>query len=227
MAGGSTTGPRPATAMPELIDISVRLEDGMPTWPGSVGYRRHHEMRLENGDPSNVSRLDFDVHCGTHIEAPLHFLPGGAPLEEIPLDTFVGAAWVADVGNVSDVSDAVLDAAGVPAGTARLLVKTGNSALWATPQPFRRDYAGLTRAAAEWVVARGIRLVGLDYLSIQRFADDFETHRILMRAGVLILEGLDLSGATTGPYELWCPPIRVAGAEAAPVRAILHRTEPR
>jgi arylformamidase len=209
--------------MSKVIDISVRLEDGMPTWPGSVGFHRHDAMRIADGDPANVSRVDLDVHSGTHVEAPLHFLEDGLALDDIPLDTFVGPAIVADLRGVRAIGAAQLESAGLPPGTERVLIRTDNSPLWAHPdRRFRTDYVGLTADGARWVADRGIRLVGIDYLSIQRYEDDFETHRILLRAGTVILEGLDLGSVDAGPYELSCLPVRIADAEAAPVRAVLY-----
>ncbi len=209
--------------MTALIDISVRLGPGMPIWPESVGIHLSRTLALSRGDSANVSRLDMDVHCGTHIDGPMHFLHDGDPLEAYPIELFIGTAWVTHVVGVTTISATVLDGLGIPDGTERLLLRTANSSLWhETPARFHADYVGLLPSAATWVVERGIRLVGIDYLSIQRYGDDPETHRILMRAGVAILEGLDLEGVAAGRYRLVCPPIRLGGAEAAPARAFLE-----
>lgn len=209
--------------MGQPIDISVRLHAHMPTWPNSAGFRLERTLGFAIGDDVNVSRLDMDVHCGTHVEAPLHFLADGQPLEAFPLDLFLGEAHVAYLPDTSAISAADLERVGVPDGTERLLLRTANSELWRRgPQPFRTDYIALLPEAATWIAARGIRLVGIDYLSIQRYGDDPETHRILMRAGVAILEGLDLSDVDAGRYRLHALPLRLAGAEAAPVRAVLE-----
>lgn len=208
--------------MPLLIDVSVRLHTDMPVWPGSAGIRVSRTMRIADGDAANVTRLDMDVHCGTHLEAPLHFLADGIPLEQMPLDTFLGSAEVVDVGAADSVTPTDLEAAEIPDGTERLLLKTRNSTLWTSSEPaFQRDYVAITTDAAAWLVDRGIRLVGIDYLSIQRYEDGPETHRILMRGGVAILEGLDLARVTPGSFTLVCFPLKVAHAEAAPVRAVL------
>lgn len=208
--------------MPRLIDISVRLEPGMPTWPNSAGMNVSRMLDMSAGDPVNVSRLEMDVHCGTHVEAPLHFLAGGDALEAYDLDIFSGTAYVARLPEVAAISAGELDEIGVPPGTERLLLRTANSELWQSPQPFRTDYVALLPDAATWIAGRGIRLIGIDYLSIQRYGDDPETHRILMRAGVAILEGLNLSDVDAGTYRLHALPLRIAGAEAAPVRAVLE-----
>ena len=202
-------------------DISLPIEPGLPTWPTSEGFRVRSAMQLASGDPANVSVLELDVHTGTHVEAPLHFLPDGAALDAVPIERFVGAARVVAVEGDRVTGDdlAALD---IPAGTKRLLIKTRNSARWAAGWgAFDPVYVALTRDAATWVVANGIELVGLDHLSIQQYEDDGETHRILMRAGVTILEGLNLDGVEPGRYTLVCAPIRLVGTEAAPARALL------
>lgn len=204
-----------------VIDVSLAIDAGLPTWPTSEGFRYRDAMRIADGDPANVTVVEMDVHTGTHVEAPMHFLDGGAPLDSIELERFVGPAVVVDVDGPAVTAEA-LAALGVPAGTQRLLVKTANSARWAAGWgEFDPVYVSLTPDAARWVVDQGVRLVGIDHLSIQLFDDDGETHRILMRAGVAILEGLNLAGVEPGPYTLVAAPLRLVGREAAPVRAVL------
>jgi arylformamidase len=205
---------------PRLIDISIQLRAGMPTWPGSTGFRLSRSQTMDR-DAVTVSRLDMDVHCGTHVEAPMHFLPDGNDLESIPLSVFVGPARVVHLPDAPSITAADLAAADVPAGTERLLLRTRNSDGW-QDRPFQSDYVALLPEAAEWIADAGIRLVGIDYLSVQRFGDDPETHRILMGAGVAILEGLDLSRAEPGQYRLLALPLHLADSEASPVRAVLE-----
>ena len=214
--------------MSGVIDVSVRLEPGMPIWPGSAGLRVSQSMRIADGAPANVTQLEMDVHCGTHVEGPLHFLVDGLSLDALPLETFLGPALVVAMGDETGrITPQALETAGIPSGTVRLLLRTQNSALWHAPGGrFRRDYVALTTDAAAWLVMRGIRLVGIDYLSIQRFDDDPETHRVLFRGGAAVLEGLDLSDAEPGWYTLACLPLRLVGTEAAPVRAVLMPLEP-
>jgi arylformamidase len=212
--------------MSEPIDISVRLVAGMPVWPDSVGISVRRSRSFAAGDGVNVSRIDMDVHCGTHVEGPLHFLDGGAPLDAFPLDVFVGPAFVAHLPDADVIGPPELERAAIPMGVERLLLRTRNSEFWqAEDQSFRTDYAALSSEGAAWIVGRGIRLVGSDYLSVQRFDDDPETHRVLMRAGVVILEGVNLSDVAPGQYRLTCLPMRLGDAEAAPARAILERAE--
>jgi arylformamidase len=195
----------------------------MPIWPGSVGIRLDRSQNLAAGDSANVTRLDMDVHCGTHVEGPLHLMDEGDPVESYPLVVFVGSAWVAHVPEAQRIGPVELELAGIPEEFDRVLLRTRNSAdSESETLEFRTDYSALTREGAAWMVERGVRLVGTDYLSVQLFDDDPETHRILLRGGVAILEGLTLALVEPGPYRLTCLPLRLAGAEAAPARASLE-----
>ena len=196
------------------------LSDTTPVWPGSPGFTRSSHLSLARGDIANASLLRMDAHCGTHVDAPLHFDDSGAPIDDVGLGPLVGPAWVADLRGHRKIDPPLLESAAIPPGSERLLLRTDNSF---APRlaPFREDFVALTADAAQWVVDRGLSLVGIDYLSIQRFTDDPETHLILLGAGTVVLEGLDLSAAEQGPWTLVCLPINVMGAEAAPARAIL------
>ncbi len=206
--------------MSEPIDISVRLHGATPIWPGSAGFSIEQTLAMARGDDVNVSKIEMDVHCGTHVEGPLHFIHDGPALGAFPLDVFIGTAHVLDLPDAESIGPAEL--AGLPTGVERLLIRTRNSQLWAQPTGFRSDYVALTADGAKWIADRRIRLVGVDYLSVQRWNGDPETHRILMRAGIAILEGIDLSDVAPGDYRLTCLPLRIDGAEAAPARAILE-----
>ncbi len=206
--------------MSDLIDISVRLHPDMATWPGSPGLRLHSTRAISRGDGVNESRLDMDVHCGTHVEGPMHFIDGGGAVSDIPLGVLVGPARVEHIPMADEIGARELDS--VPPGVERLLLRTRNSDERQPGAAFDEGYVALTLDGAQWVADHGIRLVGVDYLSVQRFADDPETHRVLMRAGVAILEGIDLGGVEAGTYRLTCLPLALHGAEAAPARAILE-----
>lgn len=199
------------------------LSASTPTWPASPGFSSRSHLALADGDVANATELRLDAHCGTHVDAPRHFVAGGATIDEVGLAELVGRAWVADVTGHRAIDADVLEACDIPAGTRRLLLATDNASRPGMDRaPFQEDYVALTPAAAAWIVRRPeIRLVGIDYLSIQRYADPPDVHEILLGAGVLVLEGLDLRGATPGPWTLMCLPLRVTGVEAAPARAVL------
>ena len=209
----------------DLVDVSIALGPGLPVWPGSPGARVRQLQQLRLGDPVNASCLECDVHVGTHVDAPSHFIDGGATVEQLRLAVLVGPAWVADLGDVTEVDEGALEAAAIPVGTMRLLLRTGNSRLWHTSSSFVPSYAGLTAGAAAWLVDRGVELVGIDYLSIQRYGDPPDVHTILLSAGIVIVEGLDLSGVAEGSWELICMPLKLIGAEAAPARVVLRHQE--
>jgi len=209
--------------MTKIIDVSVSLQEGMVVWPGSKGFRLRQTMCLERGHAANVSQLDCDVHIGTHVDAPRHFLKDGATVEQLPMDILIGPAVVAYLPEVHTITVSVLNDLVLPAGTKRLLLRTSNSELWAAGvSEFREDFVALTAEAATWVVDRGIRLIGVDYLSVQRYEDNPGVHQILLGRGVIIIEGLNLSNVLPGSYELICLPLKLVGAEGAPARAVLR-----
>lgn len=207
-----------------IIDISLLIQSEMPIWPGSVGFRIMPSMRIVAGDNANVSRFESDLHVGTHIDAPWHFLDGGHTVEKLSLESLVGLSTVAYLPEAKTITPNVLSRLSLSSSCRRLLLRTKNSDLWASGvTEFRKDYVALTADGARWVVNRGIHLIGVDYLSVQRYSDNPITHQILLRAGIVILEGLNLAGVVPGVYELICLPLRIAKAEAAPARAVLRR----
>lgn len=205
--------------MPKIIDISVTLEPGTTIWPGSPAFKRDQVRTLERDDV-NVSNIAMDVHTGTHVDAPLHHLAGGASSADLALEAMVGPVQVVDLTGVDEVDRAALEETVDPA-TTRLLFKTGNSSAWPGTGPFTEDYVALNVEAAAWIADKDIRLVGNDYLSIQRPAADIEIHRILLRSGVVILEGINLAHVPAGHYTLMCLPLKIADSEGAPARAVL------
>jgi len=215
------------TRMMRVHDISLAIEPGLPTWPTSEGFRTRWAMRIDAGASANVTVLEADVHTGTHVESALHFLADGDPLDRTPIERFVGPALVVAVEGDAVTAESLARArdtarAGTASGPTRLIVKTRNSARWAAGWgAFDTEYVALTTDAAAWVVEHGFELVGLDHLSIQQYGSDGETHRVLLRAGVSILEGLNLAGVEPGVYTLVAAPVRLVGTEAAPARALL------
>lgn len=212
-------------ATAKIYDVTLPVYPGMIVWPGDAGVRLMPTSRMADGDDHNVSELSLGVHTGTHVDAPYHFLADGVTVEQLPLDALVGPAIVAHLPDVAAITAADLEALHPPTETQRLLFKTRNSDLWARGEiAFQMDYVALTPDAARWVVERGMRLVGVDYLSVDGFhSQDHPVHRTLLRAGVVIVEGLDLRGVEAGVYELYCLPLKLAGADGAPARVILIR----
>jgi arylformamidase len=211
--------------MTQIWDITVPFRTDLPLWPGDPPPVMTLMKCQAAGARCNVTRLDTGVHFGTHLDAPGHFIEGGKGVDQLALDVLVGPCIVAGVPDVMQIGPDHLEALGLPEGTTRLLLRTRNSSLWDRPDhAFREDFAALTADAARWVVDRGIRLIGIDYLSIQLFADAVSTtHLVLLGAEVIVVEGLDLRTVEPGAYDLTCLPMKLVGADGAPVRAILTR----
>jgi arylformamidase len=205
-----------------LYDISVPIENGMPVWPGDPPLRLEAMARIADGDNANVSSLACGVHVGTHVDAPHHFVDGAATVEAMPLDVLIGRAYVADLRRAAVVDAAALDRARIPPRTSRLLLRTRNSEIWKRRErSFQTDFVGVDASGAEWLVRRGVRLVAVDYLSVAPYGNSRPTHRILLEAGVVILEGVDLSRVPPGRYTLHCLPLKLVGSDGAPARAVL------
>lgn len=208
-----------------MIDISVPLTRQLPVWPGGRGCTREWISHVDRGDAVTETFLTMDVHAGTHIDAPSHFVPGGASVDTLPLESMRGPAYVADLTGVPVLTDEVLRAR-VPEGVTKLLMRTDNSRrrLFASSE-FAEDFVALDSSGAGWVVDHGVTLVGNDYLSIETYSGDGSAHRKLFSAETIVLEGLDLADVEPGYYELHCMPLSIPGAEAAPVRAALEPTK--
>jgi arylformamidase len=210
----------------DWLDISVPIEAGMPTFEGDPEVRLELVRSLAAGDVCDLTRLDLGAHSGTHLDAPSHFLAGGASSETIALEALLGPVWVVDASSQQGpIRAADLDRFGIPAGESRLLFKTSNSDLWGK-SGFQPSFIGLDESAAVALARRRTVLVGVDYLSVAPFGNPAPTHRTLLAAGVAILEGLDLGAVGAGPYELLCLPIRLVGSDGVPARALLRPRRP-
>lgn len=202
-----------------FIDISVPLSPRLPAFPGDPAIQVERAGAAAN--PFHLTRLSLGSHAGTHIDAPAHLLGEGATVDAIPLEWLIGPCRVVDLrgrkGAIAAGDLKVLPLAGVR----RLLLRTDNSELWQRPG-FCEDYVGLAPDAANYLTALGIRLVGIDYLSIEPPGEASAVHRILLGAEVVILEGLNLAGAPAGDYELLCLPLNLTGIDGAPCRAVLR-----
>jgi arylformamidase len=206
-----------------LIDVSVPLDPGLPTYPGNVPFRIEALKQLASGGSSNLSTLHMSAHTGTHVDAPRHFYDDGIGADAIPLDLLIGAARVIEITSARAIGADELAIAGL-AGELRVLIKTRNSELWNSPV-FHHDYAGLTEAGARYLVGRGVKVVGVDYLSVEEFRKPgAPAHHALLGGGAIIIEGLDLRGVEPGAYEMYCLPLRIVGADGAPARVVLRKS---
>ncbi|HKO99434.1 MAG TPA: cyclase family protein [Pyrinomonadaceae bacterium] len=210
----------------QIFDVSVPLSELTPTYPGDPGIEIKSWHSMAGGDAANVSLLHFGAHSGTHVDAPAHFIEGGSRVDSIALEHLVGLAEVIEVPSDKEVIDENFVSSLALKDQHRILFKTRNSSFWeGTGGGFRTDYTYLSSAAAKLLVDAGIKLVGIDYLSIEKFqSGSYETHLMLLSHGVTILEGLDLRRITAGSYELICLPLKIAGGsgDGAPARALLR-----
>jgi len=206
----------------EVYDVSALIGESLVTYPGDPRPVLKFVKRLAEGGSSNLSELCLGSHTGTHVDAPLHFKDGAPSVDKISLDVLVGPARVVDMTGLEAITLADLDAADL-GGVERVLFKTDNSKLWSDPA-FHEKFTYLEEDAAVYLVETGVRLVGVDYLSVEKpRTKTHPTHRALLGAHVVVIEGLNLSEVPPGDYELFCLPLRVEGAEAAPARVILRR----
>lgn len=206
----------------KTYDVTVSLSQDLPVYPGDPAIEILRTSRLEDGDTANVSRLSLSSHTGTHVDPPSHFIAGGRSLDHLSLDVLIGPARVIDVGDV-DVIDAGILGRSDLTGVTRVLFKSRNSRLWKGNSPFAKDFVYLDHSAAQVLVARGIKLVGIDYLSIEKFDFDVpRTHFELLGADVVVVEGLDLSDVPPGDYELICLPLKIKDGDGAPARVVLR-----
>jgi arylformamidase len=204
------------------MDISVTLKDGMVHWPGDPAVRIDKKSDLAKGDAATVSRLRMGSHTGTHMDAPLHFIKNAKGLDEMPLSATLGPARVIEIRDPESVKPSELERYSILKDE-RILFKTRNSSrCWKTDR-FVKDFVYISKEAASYLAARRIRTVGIDYLSVGGFfKDGHETHSILLKAGIWIVEGLDLSKIKPGPYELACLPLKILRSDGAPARAALR-----
>lgn len=213
-------------SVPRIYDISLAITPRTLVYPGNPGVSVTAHQAIARGDSANVSAVSFGSHTGTHVDAPKHFDDAAAGVDEIVFERLIGLASVIEFDDtVRSIGRAELERAGIR-GAKRVLLKTRNSRLL-HEREFSSDYTFLAPEAAELLVESAVELVGIDYLSIEKFkSGHHRTHLTLLRRGVVILEGLDLSAVAPGKYELLCLPLRLAGLDGAPARAVL-RERPR
>ena len=205
-----------------IYDVTLTISPTLPVWPGDPRVGVELEQNMENGDVCNLTTLALSAHTGTHVDAPRHFIQDGETIENIPLKTLTGRAYVLDLPNVTRITADILKASAIPPRTRRVLFKTSNSQQWAAQSTeFLEDYVALAPDAAEYLVQRGVKLIGVDYLSVAPFDDLVQTHQILLGAGIIVVEGLNLAEVSQGRYSFYCLPLKIAHSDGAPARAML------
>src|SRR5437588_6432656 len=187
----------------KLIDVSVPLDANLPTYPGNTPYTLEPIKRLARGDSSNVSSVHMSAHCGTHVDAPRHFFDAAPGAEALPLDMLVGRARVIDVSGRGGIGADELAATDL-SEEVRVLIRTPNSRLWGSAE-FRTDYAGVTESGAKYLVEHGIKVVGVDYLSVEQLRKPgAPAHHVLLGSGVIVIEGLNLRDVEPDVYDMFC-----------------------
>ena len=206
-----------------LVDVSVLLKPGIPVYPGNPPFEMTPVKRLATGDSSNVSQITMGTHTATHVDAPRHSFDDKPGVDALPLDLLIGRARVIDLPHRGGITEAHLGAAGLREDL-RVLFKTPNSALWNSSDGFHSDYTYLSPGGAKFLVDQGVKVVGVDYLSVEQFKKTgAPAHHMLLGNGVIVIEGLNLSDAEAGQYEMYCLPLRIADADGAPARVVLKR----
>ncbi len=204
-----------------LYDVSLTINAGMLVWPGNPPVTVDTVKAIAHGDSSNVSLLHMGTHTATHVDAPRHFIPGAPGIDSLQPELLVGPARLFQLTEVQRIDRNLLEALDLN-GITRLLLGTRNSALLKQGE-FNRDYASMTADAASYLVNRGVKLVGIDYLSVEEYQKEGRpTHHILLGAGIAIIEGLDLTGVPPGDYELLCLPLKLKDGDGAPARVFLR-----
>lgn len=206
-----------------IYDISLTISPTLPIWPGDPPLELEQFESMDKGGHNNITKMSSCVHIGTHVDAPYHFLNDGRTVEQLPLEVLTGPCYVAQLPDgIEAITADVLERTEINSEMKRVLFGTRNSHLWARGESeFQTDFVAITEDGAEWLVERGVQLVGVDYLSVAPYGDSIPTHTILLRAGVVLVEGLNLSNVMRGFYDLYCLPLKIEGSDGAPARAIL------
>src|SRR4051812_33391216 len=207
----------------KLIDVSVPLDARLPSYPNNTPFSLEAIKRLARGDSSNVSTLHMSAHTGTHVDAPRHFFDEGAGTEALSLELLVGRTRVIEVTSRAGIASEDLRGLDL-ADDIRVLIKTQNSRLWGSPE-FHTDYVGVTESGARHLVEHGIKVVGVDYLSVEQFrTPGAPAHHVLLGGGTIVIEGLNLRDVDPGVYEMYCLPLRIVGSDGAPARVVLRKS---
>ncbi len=207
----------------EFIDITYPISNKLPKWPGSIGFQYQWHMRMPS-ETNNLSSFTIDAHLGTHLDAPLHFVHEAKAIHEMDLNKLIGKCYVISIRGVRSITAKHLEDSLIPKDCNKLLLKTDNQLYWEEAlTTFQEDFCSIDASGAQWIVDRGIHLIGIDYLSIQRFHDSPATHQILLQNEVVIVETINLEQVEVGWYHLICLPLKLEGLEGSPVRAVLKK----
>ena len=209
--------------MSSWIDLSIPIHDEMLIYPGDPAYKWQQVLFKSNGDVCNLSKMELGCHTGTHLESPRHMISDGAVVEDFDINQLCGVAYVAQIDGEGDITAESLDKANIPAGVERLLLRTDNSNRDRLNPPFQADFCAFDLSAAEWLVSKGIRVIGLDFLTIEHSPDlSFPVHKCLLGSGMAVIEGVATKHAPLGMVELVCAPMRLLAAEGAPCRVLVR-----
>lgn len=206
----------------KIYDVTLPLSEDMIVYPGDPPVKIERKSIISKNEAAyNLSNYSFGSHSGTHVDPPLHFIENGVSVDKLPLELLMGRARVVEI-TASRIDETVLEEFDFTVD-ARVLFKTRNSYLLSEKR-FVEDYVYVTPGAARALINNGIKVVGIDYLSVEKFGDEsFETHHTLLGAGTVIVEGLDLREIAPGDYEMICLPLKVKGGDGAPARVVLRR----
>jgi arylformamidase len=207
----------------KLIDVTVPIDSNLATYPGNTPFSLEAIKRIANGDSSNVSTLHMSAHAGTHVDAPRHFFDQGGGAETLSLEMLCGRTRVIELTTRRAVTADDLVAFDLREDV-RVLLKTHNSRLWGSPD-FHTDFIGIGESGARFLVDRGVKVVGVDYLSVEPYkTPGAPAHHILLGSGTIVIEGLNLRDVEPGQYEMLCLPLPVVGSDGAPARVVLRRS---
>lgn len=207
----------------KIHDITLTITPNLVTWPGDPKVILERVSKIEDGANANVSHLDLGVHTGTHMDAPVHFLQGQAGIETLDLNVLIGPVLIIEVpDSVPVINASFLKSIDWSKDTQRVLFKTRNSHYWEVDdQEFHRDFVAINADGARYLIEKEVKLIGIDYLSISPWKQSRPVHQAFLKAGVIILEGIDLSKVVAGRYQLCCLPMKLGGSDGAPARVVL------
>ncbi len=206
----------------QIYDITLTIENGMPVWPGDTEVSLERVAEIGKESDSNISQICMSVHTGTHVDAPIHFLPKGTGVDQLPLKLLTGRVYVLEMLKANLITAEALKKADIPPRTRRLIIKTRNSQFWSSKNKvFQTEFVGISPDGAQFLVDHGVKLIGMDYLSVAPYKQGQIPHEIFLKAGVVLVEGLNLSKVSQGRYSLFCLPLKILNSDGAPARAIL------